>query len=212
MSAETGQPREVQDHEILDSFWHAGGSTGGIVRDCDRHGLTFFNEYEPGFFENGELEDLQAKAKENPEKYIALDHSVSQTTFLGVDYTWDCPKCRVEAVRVQAKVWGYRHQLSLYINERLKDELAAAVRDFKEQTINLSGEDGWQPIEAAPKNGTKIRALMHDGTRHHDVHWADGGGEDQPRYRGWFRPSRNDEDRFHFVGIDTPLAWKPKES
>jgi hypothetical protein len=212
MSVEKEQPRIVHDHEILDSFWHAGYAGGSVIVDCEKHGKVFFDLTDRGAYETGELESLTKKAENNPERYIGTDRSVHYTEFLGKKYVWQCNQCRIDAVEIQEKVWAFRGQLSRYINERLKDELAAAVRDFKEQTINISGEDGWQPIETAPKNGTKILALMRDGTIHRETHWADGGGEDQPPFRGWFIPEMKDHKILFYRGIETPLAWKPKES
>ena len=45
------------------------------------------------------------------------------------------------------------------------------------------------PMSAAPKNATWILAWTKDrygNRRWLCVHWAQGGGEEQPPFRGWF--------------------------
>lgn len=57
-------------------------------------------------------------------------------------------------------------------------------------TIADSFADGTlQPMSAAPKDATEILAATRD--RHGNrrwvvIHWAQGGGEEQPRFVGWF--------------------------
>ena len=64
----------------------------------------------------------------------------------------------------------------------------------------------WISIDSVPKNGTRFKALMKDGTIYEDTHWAsDLSGCEQPPFEGFFKTSRPGE----FVQIDTPKAWVP---
>lgn len=204
--SEKQKPRIVQDHEIREDFWNSSG--GGIVRDCERHGKTFFNDYDNSeCYEEGELADLRAKARANPEKYIGCDRDVFTATILGREFVWQCDECREEAYNQQERLWGFRDQIARYLNSRLKEETERAAREFQELTINISGQDGWKSIDTAPINSVRIKVLMKDGTVHPDAHFAqDLSGEDQPQFIGWFIPQ---SDAKGFVAISEPLAWKP---
>jgi hypothetical protein len=65
---------------------------GGIVRRCicDRvHFSTYFHDR--NFYDEGELEDLEEKAKQFPEKYIGHDHTIGTMTVNGVgDMVFGC--------------------------------------------------------------------------------------------------------------------------
>lgn len=74
-----------------------------------------------------------------------------------------------------------------------------------------AGRDGiieeWQPMESAPKNATWIvgRYKQPFGNYHYlTIHWADGGGEDQPRFRGWFKWTGGTDG---FVQVQEPQDW-----
>ena len=56
-------------------------SAGSICVDCELCGRTHFASATPGWFEDGELERLQAKAKEQPDKYI--EHEGTDTVHWG---------------------------------------------------------------------------------------------------------------------------------
>lgn len=76
----------------------------------------------------------------------------------------------------------------------------------------MTERKGWQPIETAPKNATWIVGrykAKFGGWHYHVVHWADGGGDDQPRFRGWFKWSGASGGDMHQV--DPPHEWTPFE-
>jgi hypothetical protein len=58
-------------------------------------------------------------------------------------------------------------------------------------------------MASAPRDASDIYALLEGGSNEF-VHWAEGGGEDQPPFRGWFR---------RITGCTclevTPVAWRP---
>ena len=64
----------------------------------------------------------------------------------------------------------------------------------------------WQPISTAPRNASKFRAKMKDGTIHEDVHWAcDLSGDEQPPFKGFFIPIGNPCN--YYNGIEEPEFW-----
>lgn len=68
----------------------------------------------------------------------------------------------------------------------------------------------WQPIKTAPLNATEVilRVPVARGwPDHYQViaHWASGGGEEQPPFRGWFR-----HNGFGFSEVSgEPTHWRP---
>lgn len=66
----------------------------------------------------------------------------------------------------------------------------------------------WDPMNSAPSRGSKIldiRGRAADGRVLEPMHYAHGGGEEQPRFRGWFIPCGS---RFQQV---EPVEWQPLE-
>lgn len=64
---------------------------------------------------------------------------------------------------------------------------------------------GWRPIQSAPRDCTWVEVWNGRETIH--AHYADGGGEDQPRFRGWFT---DDSDGRGFTAVQPqPTHWRP---
>jgi hypothetical protein len=61
----------------------------------------------------------------------------------------------------------------------------------------------WNPISTAPLDASWVEVKMADG-RILRAHWASGGGEDQPRFEGWFVDAKT-----YFSGISDPVEWRP---
>lgn len=69
-----------------------------------------------------------------------------------------------------------------------------------------------QPIETAPKTATEVILFVpkegHPGEFKIIGHWADDGGDEQPRFRGWFRATAHG-----FIEISPdPTHWMPMPS
>lgn len=79
-----------------------------------------------------------------------------------------------------------------------------------EQAIkNWDGVE-WLPMRIAPDMSwpevLHFDAKLKDG-RVVDCHYACGGGEDQPRFDGWFAPYGDGCSGYYEVN---PVAWRPK--
>lgn len=97
------------DDEIIESFLDAVCDAGTPVADCTFCGKTFFAGG-GDYMEEGELEELEAKAMAAPDKYEAVDSSsVSYGHIFGRQVVWHC---RCEKVRANAlTIWARRHTL-----------------------------------------------------------------------------------------------------
>ena len=99
--------------EVFDS--HAGG----IVRTC-ACGITTFNYMDRSFFDEGELEELEAKQKADPEHYHAVDYTVSSMTIGGQEIVHGCT-CD-KARQYEAFITGHARRLAEYLR-RYAEEL-----------------------------------------------------------------------------------------
>jgi hypothetical protein len=93
--------------------------SGGIVRTC-ACGITTFNYMDRSYFDEGELEELEAKQKADPAHYHAIDHTVT-TMMIGYDeivHGCTCDKAR----RYEAFILGNARCLAEYLR-RYAEEL-----------------------------------------------------------------------------------------
>lgn len=76
-----------------DEFMRAVISSGSPTIMCEFCGRVHFATLESYLYEEGELEDLLAKAKENPDKYIedASSDSIPWGRLDGGQAVWGCP-------------------------------------------------------------------------------------------------------------------------
>ncbi len=74
----------------------------------------------------------------------------------------------------------------------------------------IEWRDGrWDPMSNAPSEGSpimEVRGRGEKGEIFEDMHYAYGGGEDQPYFRGWFIPSGQG-----FMQV-RPVEWQPKRA
>lgn len=89
---------------------------------------------------------------------------------------------------------------------QVADERAKDAVDLRSQLASKQ----WQPIGTAPKNAIEIILLIPRRGKGWPTmravigHWADGGGEEQPRFRGWFYDTGYD-----YAQLEDPTHWLP---
>ena len=69
--------------------------------------------------------------------------------------------------------------------------------------------DRWDPMVSAPHKGrvTEVKGRTKDGFVIACMHYAHGGGEEQPAFRGWFAPFNPLEARGFYQVF--PVEWQP---
>lgn len=123
--------------KVTNELWHAGSTTGGLVRDCDKHGKVFFDFNEDaGDWEDGELEELLAKQEKNPEKYKSCD-GVHSCYMFGREWVWDCDECQKELLGIQEFIWSNRHSIASFLNARLSKEAKRAATEKDNLSVPL---------------------------------------------------------------------------
>lgn len=68
-----------------------------------------------------------------------------------------------------------------------------------------AADRAWRTMDTAPLTATWVEVKLADG-RELIAHWACGGGEEQPPFRGWFIKYRGCNG---FYGIADPISWRP---
>lgn len=77
------------------------------------------------FMEEGQLAGLEAKRKENPDRYIpTTDDSVGITDIFGVTYVFNCPCDWAE--KIERHLWARRREIIAYYQARTQRELQEA--------------------------------------------------------------------------------------
>lgn len=66
-------------------------------------------------------------------------------------------------------------------------------------------EGRWDDMSTAPRDTTEIRGKTAEGRLLEPMHYACGGGEEQPAFDGWFMPYES-SDGYYEV---RPVAWQP---
>lgn len=117
-------------NEISAEFQAAIGCWGSSpVENCECCGRVNFAADSDGFDE-GELADLLAKQKKEPDKFISHDCSgIAHCVILGDEYVWDCP-CQA-FVKLEARIWDHRDLLVKYIKLR-----AQAIKEKNDETLS----------------------------------------------------------------------------
>jgi hypothetical protein len=107
---------------FIDSICHSGS----LVTDCDFCGRVHFATYgNEEFFDEGELEELYEKQKQNPEKYI--EHydcsNVSWGNLDGKQVVYDCPCDEEKLSKYEDFIWKHRFIIAKYLKSRSEAEL-----------------------------------------------------------------------------------------
>ena len=77
-----------------------------------------------------------------------------------------------------------------------------SVRQSSPRSQPVTATEGWQPIETAPKDGTRIRVLRNGVEE--EAHWDVMTDTEGEALGGWWWTSRRIRDREH-----QPTHWKP---
>jgi hypothetical protein len=115
---------ECSEH-FLATFSHERS----IAISCEQCGRTHFNAHEsPGFFDPGELEDLQVRNEADSNACIANDCAIdwSRSPIDGKQFVFGCP-CHYDGL-LENIVWGARHDIARYFVARAEAEKREADR------------------------------------------------------------------------------------
>ena len=107
--------------EPSEMFWDAIIGAGSLVITCEFCGRTYFGTYSEGWYDKGELEDLRARAKKEPDKYIELcaTDSISWGYIDGRQAVYECACNNV--VKYENWIWQHRHLIAQYLMRRVKE-------------------------------------------------------------------------------------------
>lgn len=105
------------------------------------------------------------------------------------------------ALREQNNRWGLYGKESQQALEAFEELKASAALPLAN-----GSETSWRDMKTAPMDATWVEVMMKNGGVVR-AHWAEGGGEEQPPFRGWFVDAGS-----FFREIDRPVAWKPISS
>ena len=181
---------------------------------CEACGRTYFvTSPGHGDYDEGELDELRANSLAEPDKYVEVPDfsSVSTMHFNGEQHVIGC-SCR-SLDQLVSFIEGNAEQLAAYLSLYWKDkrkEFAFQLSNADARAASLVDASdpewqGWKPMSEVPKDASWVEVVVEDGGVH-KVHWADGGGEDQPPFMGWFK--ENGGGPFSPFN-ETPLAWRP---
>lgn len=107
-----------------------GGTPAATCELCGREHFDANGE----FMEEGELDDLLAKQKSKPEKYISHNGGIGFGHIDGKQVVWDCPCNR--ASRFEKFIWGHRQIIASYLKARAQkatehaQQLAEMTKDL----------------------------------------------------------------------------------
>lgn len=74
--------------------------------------------------------------------------------------------------------------------------------------------DGWQTIASAPKDGYPVPWVEGwNGEKVQRIHWAYGGGEDQPHFGpAWFYAVESEPHASYYEMHPQPTHWRPERA
>lgn len=121
--------KEAPLKDPTDDFLTAISAGHGALRGtCDFCERVYFAS--TGDYDSGELEELQAKAKEFPDRYIETgDEWQSMCRIAGKEYVYGCP-CNAPT-RYEDFIWAHRWQIAKYLKLRSKGLLEDQIREYR---------------------------------------------------------------------------------
>lgn len=104
---------------------------------------------------------------------------------------------------------GNAREFDFHATNRMERDAAKALLVIEAAlTPPAAVEDGWQPIETAPRDGTRVRILSADGAEEDNVYWSEErycilGAPQGSRGPGWVSTEAGN------LPIDPPTHWQP---
>lgn len=110
-------------------FANAIVRAGSVAIDCELCGRTHFATSREYYYDEGELEELRAKAKEEPDKYLewADRDSIGWGHINGQQAVIDCPCNKLKDC--EDWIWSHRYLIKDYLLARTEAEAKAANTD-----------------------------------------------------------------------------------
>jgi hypothetical protein len=105
-----------QCSELFERVFSSGG--GGIVRTCACGRIHYDVSFSGADWEEGELEDLQRRHAENPDKYVECDYTVTTMSVAGEEIVMGC-ECNT-ARRYENFIIMHAGLLAIYLRARAK--------------------------------------------------------------------------------------------
>lgn len=123
--------RNDLDHPPSEEFERAISHTGSIHVSCELCGRVHFATASPGYFDDGELEQLRKNAEADPIKYVedGNSDSISWGTINGKQAVIGCP-CNILS-NFENFIWQHREIIASFLKAKTAKRLENAVRDVK---------------------------------------------------------------------------------
>jgi hypothetical protein len=133
----------VDSKELSQEFVRAFCHASTIHITCDFCQREHFGR--DGEFEEGELAELEAGAKEFPDKYI--DHGYDMVSWINIDGKNGVVDCECGKLKQYEKwIWAHRYGIADYLRDRTKHELEE--KQFEAERMNVKiGEENKARIE-----------------------------------------------------------------
>lgn len=128
----------MTDSDLIEDFLDAVCDGGSPVADCDLCKRVHFANSN-AYYEEGELEKLEAKQKAEPDKYISHDvDAISWGCAFGHQFVWHC-RCE-NAARIAKSVWAHRKIIAQFFGTASKraQRDATELSESVEAILNLT--------------------------------------------------------------------------
>lgn len=122
-----------EDRFPSEIFLEAFSSDAGSIRGtCGCCGRTCYQSSCRGYFDEGELEELERAIEKEPDKYADFgDCGVGFGEISGIQFIYDCP-CRQEILyKYEDFIWSHRQQIIEYLTRQMTEKKEQADADDK---------------------------------------------------------------------------------